>query len=128
MAKAFLVAQRLRAHRADGAPVTKQTGAWEALWLRYPAQGSAWRLNGGVDVRLLRLTDPCAGAPVRGRGGLAAGPGDLRRHRAAQLVNDRVHCHPLRRHCQVVEVETRIRQAGASPQSYSPFRQPAPYR
>jgi hypothetical protein len=31
-------------------------------------------------------------------------------------------------HCQVVEVETRIRQAGASPQSYSPFRRPAPYR
>jgi hypothetical protein len=96
MAKAFLVEQRLRAYRADGAPVTEQTGALEALWLRYPAQGSAWGLNGGVDVRLLRLTDPCAGAPVRGRGGLAAGPGDLRRHRAAQLVNDRVHCHPLR--------------------------------
>src|ERR1041385_9511875 len=32
-----------------------------------------------------------------------------------------------RGHCQVVEVDTRIRQAGASPQSYSPFRRPAPY-
>ena len=29
--------------------------------------------------------------------------------------------------CQVVEAETLIGQAGASPQSYSPFRQPAPY-
>src|SRR2546430_14109685 len=96
MAKAFLVEHRLRAHRADGAPVLEPTGACAAVWIRYPAQGRAWRLNGGVDVRLLRLTDPCAGAPVRGRGGLAAGPGDLRRHRAAQLVNDRVHGYPLR--------------------------------
>ena len=31
MAKAFLVEQRLRAYRADGAPVTEQTGALEAL-------------------------------------------------------------------------------------------------
>ena len=31
------------------------------------------------------------------------------------------------RHCQVVEAETLIRQVGASPRSYSPFRQPAPY-
>ena len=96
MAQACLVAQRLRAHRADGEPVTEPTGACAAVWICYPAQGRAWRRNGGVDVRLLRLTDPCAGVPVRGRGGLAAGPGNLRRHRAAQLVNDRVHGHPLR--------------------------------
>ena len=29
--------------------------------------------------------------------------------------------------CQVVEAETLIRQAGASPRSYPPFRRPAPY-
>src|SRR5262249_45906424 len=29
--------------------------------------------------------------------------------------------------CQVVEAERLIRQAGASPQSYPPFRRPAPY-
>jgi hypothetical protein len=96
MAQACLVAPRLRAHRADGAPVPAQTGACAAVWIRYPPQGSAWRLTGGVDGSLLRLTDPCAGAPMRGRGGLAAGPGELRRHRAAELVNDRVHGPPLR--------------------------------
>ena len=47
-----------------------------------------------MEVSLLRLMDPCAGAPVLGRGSLAAGPGELRRHRAAQLVNHGVHCHP----------------------------------
>ena len=49
MAKAFLVEQRLRVYGADGAPVTEPTGAFAALWLRYPAQGRAWRLNGGLD-------------------------------------------------------------------------------
>ena len=39
--------ERLRTHRADGAPVTEQTGACEALWIRYPAQDSTWSLNGG---------------------------------------------------------------------------------
>ena len=29
--------------------------------------------------------------------------------------------------CQVVEAETLIRQVGASPRSYPPFRRPAPY-
>jgi uncharacterized protein involved in outer membrane biogenesis len=33
---------------------------------------------------------------------------------------------PSGRFCQVVEAETFIRQAGASPQSYPPFRRPAP--
>ena len=33
MAKACLVAQRLRAHRADGAPVPEQTGACTAVWI-----------------------------------------------------------------------------------------------
>ena len=41
MAQAFLMEQRLRAHRADGEPVTEHTGAFEAVWIRYPAQGSA---------------------------------------------------------------------------------------
>jgi hypothetical protein len=31
MAKACLVEQRLRTHRADGAPVAAPTGAWAAL-------------------------------------------------------------------------------------------------
>jgi hypothetical protein len=47
MAQTCLVAQRLRAHRADGEPVTEHTGACAAVWIRYPAQGSAWRLTGG---------------------------------------------------------------------------------
>jgi hypothetical protein len=33
---------------------------------------------------------------------------------------------PSTRFCQVVEAETLIKQAGASPQSYPPFRRPAP--
>ena len=33
--------QRLRAHQADGEPVAEQTGACDAVWIRYPAQGSA---------------------------------------------------------------------------------------
>jgi hypothetical protein len=37
MAKAFLVEQRLRAHRADGEPVTEQTGTFAAWWIRDPA-------------------------------------------------------------------------------------------
>jgi hypothetical protein len=69
MAKAFLVEQRLRAHRADGAPVTEQTGACEALWIRYPAQGSAWRLNGGwmcacYASRTPALERPCGAGAV----------------------------------------------------------------
>ena len=56
----------------------------------------AWRRNGEVEMRLLRLTDPSPRAPVLGRGRLTAGPGDLRRHRAAQLVHHRVHDHALR--------------------------------
>jgi hypothetical protein len=47
MAQACLVEQRLRAHRADGEPVTAPTGACAAMWIRFPAQGSAWRLTGG---------------------------------------------------------------------------------
>ena len=56
--------------------------------------GRAWRRQGKVTVRRLRLPGPCAEAPRRGRDGLAAGPGELRRHRAAQLGHHRVHCHP----------------------------------
>jgi hypothetical protein len=56
--------------------------------------GRVGRLKVGVEVRLLRLTDPCAGAPGLGWDGLAAGPGDLRRHRAAQLVHHHVLYHP----------------------------------
>ena len=67
MAQACLVAQRLRAHRADGAPVTEQTGACAAVWIRYPAQGRAWRLHGGG----------CAPATPHGplRWSARAGPG-----------------------------------------------------
>jgi hypothetical protein len=78
---------------SDGAPVAAQTGACAALGIRYPAHGQCLSLQ-GVEVRLLHLTDPCAGAPVLGRGCLTAGPGDLRRHRAAQLVHHHVHDHP----------------------------------
>jgi hypothetical protein len=45
--------------------------------------GRACRRNRRVEVSLLRLMDPGAGAPLLSRGALAAGPGELRRHRAA---------------------------------------------
>ena len=69
MAKAFLVEHRLRAHRADGAPVTEPTSAFAALWLRYPAQGRAWRLHGGwmcacYASRTPALERPCGAGAV----------------------------------------------------------------
>ena len=55
--------------------------------------GRPCRRHGKVAVRRLRLTGPCAEAPRLGRDGLAASPGELRRHRAAQLVQHGIHDH-----------------------------------
>lgn len=84
-------------------PTVLMVSPWQRLRARLPRWGadplllgSACSLKIGVEVRLLRLTYPCARALGLSCGGLAAGPGDLRRHRAAQLVKHRVHCHPWR--------------------------------
>ena len=94
MAQAFVVGPRLRGCRADGEPVAEPMGACAAVGADTLLLGRACRRHVGVEVRLLRLTAPCAGAPVLGRDGLAAGPGDLRRHSAAQLVHHCLYDHP----------------------------------
>ena len=96
MGQACLGEQRPRAHRAADARRTAHTGAWAALGVCSPAHGQSWRCHGAVEIRLLRLTSPCTRAPGLSQGSLAAGPGDLRRHRAAQLVHHRVHAPSVR--------------------------------
>jgi hypothetical protein len=55
--------------------------------------GRACRCKGKVAVRRLHLPGPYAEAPRRGRDGLTAGPADLCRHRAAELVHHGIHDH-----------------------------------